>query len=434
MTALHQTLVAAAALAVLGAVLAAGRKARLADHPGWRRVAGGCLLLAAGAGVELLAAAGPGLAGGPALAWLRSLTLLGGFFLLGAGLVRWMPALAAGSDTDHAFREVTERLGAVFWVATPSPGRLDWVSPAFGSVWGRSPQAFLTEPARILETVHPADRGAVRAALERARARGWDAAGELACRIQRPDGEVRWLRARYAPVHDAGGRVMRLVGVVEDLTDRREAASRRQAEARAHRDTLVREVHHRIKNHLQGLVGLLRASGQGRGPACQAALDAAAGRVHAIAVVHGLQSADGAEEVAVCQLVEAICGGMGLVAPERPVEVAVAVRGGPARLDPAEAVPVALIVQELVFNALKHADGEGAVEVRVEGERRRVEVRVANPGRLPSDADPLRGATGTGLGLVRSLLAPHGAELRFDAHGGRVEAVLGLRPPVLVVA
>ena len=436
---LHQSLVAAAALVVLGAVLAAGRRARLAGHPGWRQVAGGCLLLAAGTGVELLAVAEPEILSGDAVTWLRSITLFSGFCLLGAGLVRWIPALAGGSDADHAFhafREVAGRLGAVFWVASPAPGRIDWIGPAFRAVWERSPQPFLTAPARLLETVHPADRAMVRRALERLRGRGWDQAGELAFRILRPHGEVRWLRVRYAPVHDAAGHVLQLVGVVEDLTDRREMDDRRQAEAQAQRDTLVREVHHRIKNHLQGLVGLLRSSGRGHGSECQAALDAAAGRVHAIAVVHGLQSADGAEEVAVCHLVEAICRGMELVAPERPVEVLVAVRDGPARLDPAEAVPVALVIQELVFNAVKHAAGEGAIRVRVEGSRERVRIRITNPGRLIPAVD-LAGAdraAGTGLGLVRSLLAPRGAELHFDTGEGRVEATLGLRPPVLVVA
>ena len=205
------------------------------------------------------------------------------------------------------------------------------------------------------------------------------------------------------------------------------------AEARAQRDVLVREVHHRIKNHLQGLVGLLRASARGRDPACRAALDLAAGRVHAIALVHGLQSADAREEVAVCHLVEAICRGMELVAPERPVRVEVAVRDGPARLDPGEAVPVALVVQELVLNAVKHARGEGAVRVRVSGTRSAVDVRISNPGRLaPAQAGSL-GHSGTGLGLVRALLAPRGAGLRLAEDGHEVAAVLSLRPPVLVV-
>ena len=233
-------------------------------------------------------------------------------------------------------------------------------------------------------------------------------------------GLVPWVRAASAPRPPGGDPAAA-------------APAGGAAEARAQRDVLVREVHHRIKNHLQGLVGLLRSSARGRDPACRAALDLAAGRVHAIALVHGLQSADAREEVAVCQLVEAICRGMELVAPERPVHVEVAVRDGPARLDPGEAVPVALVVQELVLNAVKHARGEGAVRVRVAGTRTAVDVRVSNPGRLaPARAGTL-GHSGTGLGLARALLAPRGARLRLAEDGREVAAVLSLAPPGLVV-
>ena len=51
-----------------------------------------------------------------------------------------------------------------------------------------------------------------------------DVAHELEYRIVRPDGTVRWIRDRAFPVHDAAGRLIRVAGVAEDVTERRQLA------------------------------------------------------------------------------------------------------------------------------------------------------------------------------------------------------------------
>ena len=425
-------LVVVAALALGLAVALRRRATGVAGAPGVREILAGATLFVVGAAVDLADELVPGLDGSWLEALGEELTYAVGFVLLALGLTRWMRETGGWGEAWRALRVLADRIGAVFWVASPDRGRLHYLSAGFERVWGRPRQPFIADPRLLLGTVHPADRARLRVAIaEHARVH-MPALVEERFRILRPDGEERTLQARYVPLHDRDGRVSRVVGVVEDVTEREAEAARRIAEAARQRETLVREVHHRIKNHLQGLVGLLRAAARER-PECAPALVAAAGRVHAIAVVHGLQSVSGEAEVAVGELVRAICRGAELttgatVAPHVDVDVR-----GAVCLAPAEVVPVALVLQELLVNAVKHGEDAEPVRVTVGGDATEVQVRVENRGRLPRGFDLERGAgTGVGLGLVRSLLAPDGASLQVRERDGRVRAELVLRPPVLV--
>jgi two-component sensor histidine kinase len=107
-----------------------------------------------------------------------------------------------------------------------------------------------------------------------------------------------------------------------------------------------------------------------------------------------------------------------------------------ALLDERESVPMALVLNELVFNAVKHGGSEGNPSVRivVSAEDDAARVRIVNAGNLPADFDyaSQRGA-GAGLGLVRSLLPRAGATLAIRNCVDGVEAVLRLQPPVIAV-
>lgn len=102
-----------------------------------------------------------------------------------------------------------------------------WLLPTFdrlftlvrptGPVPGRSCEILYEEPNIWIESLHPDDRSRVRDARKTQTL----VAHELEYRIVRPDGAVRWIRDLAFPVHDALGRVIRVAGVAEDVTERR---------------------------------------------------------------------------------------------------------------------------------------------------------------------------------------------------------------------
>ncbi|MPR12215.1 sensor histidine kinase [Microvirga tunisiensis] len=185
-------------------------------------------------------------------------------------------------------------------------------------------------------------------------------------------------------------------------------------------DVLTREISHRVKNSLQLVAGLLNMQGRASGnDDLRRALADAEARVHTIAQVHDrlwrhneMRSVNLAEFLGeLCVKLRATSSNVTLGCSVDPVIV-------PTDL----AVPLGLLVNELVTNAFKYAYPEGTGEVRVEltsdsPERLRLEVSDQGIG-LPSDFNPARSRS-LGMRLVASLTRQLEGQLEWqDAQPG----------------
>ncbi|HMN26930.1 MAG TPA: PAS domain S-box protein, partial [Caldilineaceae bacterium] len=127
----------------------------------------------------------------------------------------------AQEESEARFRQLVEHLDEVFWLTTYPQKRVLYLSPAFDSVWGR-PRVELGADINLrLQTIHPDDRGVVDQQIEQLGEGGYD----IEYRIIRPDGEVRWIRTQAFPVHNQDGRIYRVAGIDEDITERKAAAA-----------------------------------------------------------------------------------------------------------------------------------------------------------------------------------------------------------------
>jgi PAS domain S-box-containing protein len=121
-------------------------------------------------------------------------------------------------ESEERFRELAENIREIFWVSDSE--RLLYISPAYGEVFGTSPEALYDNPASFLEFVHPDDRELV---LQIYRAhRDSLAPIKTDIRIVPSDGVVKWIRARSFPILE-DGRVVRTVGLAENVTGEKEA-------------------------------------------------------------------------------------------------------------------------------------------------------------------------------------------------------------------
>jgi PAS domain S-box-containing protein len=147
--------------------------------------------------------------------------------LIIAGLTVWNRTLrkkilqrtAALSESEERFRELTENIREVFWMATLDLNGMVYVSPGYEDVWGRTRESLYRSPRSFLDAIHEEDRARVVEVVERNRGHGF----ELTYRVVRPDGSIRWIRDRAFPVKDKSGCVYRMAGVAADITERKQA-------------------------------------------------------------------------------------------------------------------------------------------------------------------------------------------------------------------
>ena len=242
----------------------------------------------------------------------------------------------------------------------------------------------------------------------------------------------RYVLVNQIPDFATDGSVTGFYTIITDLTDRKEAHDRELETEKTLRNTLVSEVHHRVKNTLQGAILLMGTSRQDH-PELSAVIEPAIARLYAMAAVFGLQASDGGQHVLLCKLVPEICGTLAkaMECSIEPVIETDTVR--PVQIADNETVPVALIINELVFNAIKHGRTGEPVKVFVSGDGESASVRVVTAGAvLPPGFDFDSGAgTGTGLRLVKSMLRPESARLTITTGPEGVSAELVLRPPAI---
>ena len=121
------------------------------------------------------------------------------------------------TESNEKFRQLTDNIADVFWIRSPDMRELHYVSPAFARIWGRPVGSLYAHPERWLEYAVPEDRERL-VNVFAAMANG-ALNVEVEYRIMRPDGEIRWVRTRGFQVRNAAGGVVRLVGIVSDITE-----------------------------------------------------------------------------------------------------------------------------------------------------------------------------------------------------------------------
>ena len=128
--------------------------------------------------------------------------------------------------SEEQFRHLADNIREVFFIVSPDPPRMTYISPAYDEIWGRSREELYARPAAWIESVHPEDRGRVGESFGKS-LQGFPTETEY--RITRPDGSTRWINARSFPVRDAQGKFVRVVGIAENITARKEATDKLHA-------------------------------------------------------------------------------------------------------------------------------------------------------------------------------------------------------------
>jgi PAS domain S-box-containing protein len=127
--------------------------------------------------------------------------------------------------TDEQVRGLVENLDVALILREVEPARYVFVSSAFERIFGWPAERLMADPWFLLEQSHPDDREVVAARMADL---SQAPLPEIEWRIVRPDGAVRWVRAKRTFVDTADGQPLRLAGFIEDITERKSAETELQ--------------------------------------------------------------------------------------------------------------------------------------------------------------------------------------------------------------
>jgi diguanylate cyclase (GGDEF)-like protein/PAS domain S-box-containing protein len=116
---------------------------------------------------------------------------------------------------------MAENIRDVFLLLEVATGRILYISPAYEEIWGCSCQSLYSQPQSWAEAVPADERARV---LEQYQAGLASGRFEFECRILRPDGAIRWIEMKGFPVLDETGALVRIAGVIEDISQRKQSA------------------------------------------------------------------------------------------------------------------------------------------------------------------------------------------------------------------
>ena len=180
------------------------------------------------------------------------------------------------------------------------------------------------------------------------------------------DGERILVDSRQVLLRDATGRKVGILEINRDITQRRQAEDRlveavRQLEAGlAEKRVLLQEIHHRVKNNLAVTASLLSMKADGSGAEARLALQESQRRVHAIALVHEqLYCHDRLDRINFAEYARKLLEGLYYTFNIDHRRIVLDMDLDPIELSIKSAVPCALILNELLTNALKYAFNDG---------------------------------------------------------------------------
>lgn len=242
---------------------------------------------------------------------------------------------------------------------------------------------------------------------------------------------VRFFLTSFSPIRREKGPPAELVGIAREITELKHTQLSLEKSLRD-KETLLQEVHHRVKNNLQIIVSLLRLQSRDFGDqAVRKAFGDTMARVSSMAQVHErLYQSSELDAIRFDEYLKDVSRSVVDLYGSDTGQPEIVVQSDELHLDVARAIPLGLIATELVSNAAKHAfpdDEHGSVSVSFRSVDDRLVLRVADDGRgLPEGFDP-KASSGLGMALVYALCDQLGGQCTFTSEDGTTVTVTAPR-------
>ncbi len=265
------------------------------------------------------------------------------------------------------------------------------------------------------------------------------------------NGSHIWVDVSTAMRREQTGKPLHFITTIIDITERKQAEEQIRASL-LEKEILLKEIHHRVKNNLQVISGLLTLqAAQIDDERFQRMIKESQGRIWTMALIHQtLYQTGNLADIDMADYIRSLSGNLLSSHAQIAMPPTIIFNLLPLRLTIDKAIPLALIINELLTNAIKHAFPDGRPgEIRITLQERRgtacrapneetngqyekgtarraptYEMTVADDGiGLPAGFDP-KTQKSLGLQLVVMLVNQLGGQLAIESKGGTIVGIL----------
>jgi len=253
-------------------------------------------------------------------------------------------------ENEEYYRSVVENAHDLI-IETDNSGLFIYVSPNHKSILGYEPKELVG--TSIFNKIHPDDVKEVLTKFTQAVISQSNGHGIF--RYRHNSGEWRWFETNGRPIYTPSGQV-RIILHSRDITERK-SAEEQIRKSLIEKESLLREIHHRVKNNLQVISSLLSLqSDYAKGIDPSRLFDESQNRISAIALIHEqLYQSEDLAEINIGEYITNLTDNLLTVYGDEGSSVSVEFDTDDLSMDIDTAIPCGLVINELFSNCLKHA-------------------------------------------------------------------------------
>jgi len=304
--------------------------------------------------------------------------------------------------------DITQRLGWIGgWEWDVERQTMDWTDETFhihgitpGNPANGSPELI----TRSLACYDPADRPIIETCFDSCATKGLSYDMEFP--LNRIDGSRIWIRTMAMAVKE-GDRVVKVIGNIIDITERKRAEGEIKKQL-AEKETLLREVHHRIKNNMANVESLLSLqAGSIKSPEAKAVLKDSIARVKSIRILYEkLLLTKDYHDISIKPYAEDLIDSISTVfVMEKKITIKTKIME--FTIDSKKAISLGIIINELLTNAFKYAFKDrdnGIVSISIEKAENSVTLIIKDNGTGFDQKTSSNKSPGLGLTIVKMLV------------------------------
>lgn len=362
-----------------------------------------------------------------AVYWLT--LILGLFFLLLGGYVavrflrqtqKWGASI---QESERKFRNVLENSQDIIYQLDREEGKYVYMSPTKEMIGYNEKEILEQGPEFIYSRIHPEDKERLQKEMDEVRNKrsmGDDYRTETEFRVKTKKDTYLWVSNKRSAVRSGETGKTFIVGNVRDISEQKKY-ERKIDRSLKEKEVLLQEIHHRVKNNLAVISGLLYLQQEElEESAAKSAFRKMQSRIDSVALIHEkLYGSESLSDIDLAEYITELTEALVQTNTGRK-DIQLKKELQPVKVGIQEAVSFGLTVNELLTNAYKHAfnnRNQGVIKISLKTNGMSRILSISDNGRgLPDDFFEQTHSS-FGMSLVQSLLKQLGAEVEINDNG-----------------